>query len=104
MIVNGWNTKYSSGDTVVLRKGRYGDESTALQVFSEIGEPLCTPTICLQGYGEKPLPGNVFIKDYSENEGVLKALQNTGIVGDVIRTVPFFDVTAYEVPLLVDVD
>ncbi len=87
-----------------LRKGRYGDGSIALQATSEYGEPLCKPTVCLIDYGEKPAAGNVFVRDYGENEGMLKALQDAGIIGTTVREVPYGFVTAYECPLIGEID
>lgn len=106
MIIKNWNTKYSRKDeTVVLRnEGQYADGSTALTVYGLDGIPCCTTTVCLIEYNETPSEGNVFIKNYSENEGVLEALQAAGVVGDVTRVVPCGYVEAYEVPLLVEVD
>lgn len=41
------------------------------------GEPIATSTVNIPGL----LEGYVAVKDYSENEGMLEALQNAGIVG-----------------------
>lgn len=105
--IQAWRTKFSDheDDPVTVREGRYGNGSTALQVFSAVGELLCTPTVNLGAYGMHPQSGNVFIKTYSENEGVLEALQVAGIVGDVIKrfTVGYVEDGAAEVPLLVEV-
>lgn len=96
-------TKHVQEDNARLSFGRYQDGSRAILVEdASTGERLFIATICLASYDEKPSEGNVFIKDYSENEGVLNALQKAGIVGDVIRSIPAGYVTVYECKLLVE--
>jgi hypothetical protein len=91
-------------DHAVLFKGRYADGSTALRLLSDIGEPLSTPTVCMVDYEAKPEEGNVFVKDWAENEGMLHALQNAGIVGPTIREIPAgpYGCIAYECKLLAE--
>jgi hypothetical protein len=49
-------------------------------IDAENGEPVATCTVNIPDYD---LPdGYVIIKDYSENEGMLDALMNAGIVGE----------------------
>lgn len=97
------STKYVQEDNARLIFGRYQDGSIAMLLDeSETGERLFTATVCLASYGEKPSEGNVFIKDYSENEGVLKALQEASVVGPVVRSVPAGFATVYECKLLVE--
>lgn len=93
-------TRYVEADRAVLRLSRYQDGSRAIEILDERGSPLVRATVCLVGYDEAPAPGNVFIKNWSENEGVLESLQRAGIVGEVVRTVPCGYVEAHEVPLL----
>lgn len=86
--------------------GVYTDGSLALRFTSlENGYPLATATVCLVDYNVAPAPGNIFIKDYSENEGMYECLKATGVVGEAIRQVGFGyrnSCTAYECPLLVE--
>lgn len=58
----------------------------AIEVFEEgTGEPMCLATICL----DDVLPENeAYIKDYSENEGILEAFVKAGIVEEVIGMEP----------------
>lgn len=63
-----------------LGVGCYIDGTTAWQIHAEDGEPLIVPTVCLVDYGFLPAPGNVFIKNYSENEGILECLTEAGII------------------------
>lgn len=85
-------------ETVVIEKATYPNGSTALVMKALDGEPIGYATAALDG--ALPGDGNVFIKDWSENTGVLAALQNAGLVGPVIRSVPHGFVEAHEVPLL----
>lgn len=96
MMVN-INSAYINQD-VVITKTTYPNGSTALVLKGVAGEQLAVATVALS---ELPGEGNVFIKDWSENEGILKALQDAGVVGPVIRSVPTGFVTAQEVKLLV---
>ena len=88
---------------------RYHDNRTAIDLICTNGEPYTTATVNLPG--ESLEPGFVFIKDYSENEGVLAALEKAGIVKTTGRVVesgfvtipeaqlrPPFDRIAAEVP------
>ena len=88
-------------ETVVVRKATYPNGSTALVLSSPIGEPKGHATVALE---ELPGTGNVFIKDWNENAGLLGALQQLGIVGQVIRTVPAGFCEAHEVELLTEID
>ena len=88
-------------ETGVVRKATYPNGSTALVLSSRIGEPLGHATVALD---ELPGAGNVFIKDWNENAGLLGALQQLGIVGPVIRTMPAGYVEAHEVALLTEID
>lgn len=86
-----WLSQYITGD---------GHDVPALMVTNAYKEPLITPTINLVGYGEFPEEGNVFIKDWSENEGILNELIANGIISAPVRQVPAGHATAYECRLL----
>lgn len=81
--------------------GFYADRIPALRIFDGF-EVYGTPTVNLIDYGINPAEGNVIIKDYSENEGITKWLQDMGVVGDIVTTHTFgtFNSTAHEVPLI----
>jgi hypothetical protein len=96
-------TKYVDEMGYIEATRRYGDDSRAIQAFSEFGENLFTATVCLIDYHEKPAEGNVFIKTWSENEGVYECLLQLGIIGTKIREVPAGYAVAYECPLLLEV-
>jgi hypothetical protein len=87
---------YIKGE-VVIRKSTYPNGSTALLLDSTNGEPLAVATVALDVL---PDDGNVFIKSWSENEGLLDSLQRAGVVGPVIRSVPTGFVSAQEVKVL----
>ncbi len=64
----------------IIDFGRYSlDNSLAIQlVDAEDGQSVATATVCIKDSGiEKD---EVLIKDYSENEGMLKTLSDAGIV------------------------
>lgn len=64
-------------EEVELVFGHYGDGSTAIQGISLDGEPIFKATVALD---EKPAEGCVFLKGWSENEGVPEALIKAGVV------------------------
>ena len=81
-----FNSKYSQESQAVLKRiGEYQDGSPALEVYSQFGEPLSKVTVCMSSYGETPREGYVFIKDYAENEGVVQALHEAGVIGSPER-------------------
>lgn len=79
-------TKYCpKGIYQITSPGVYRDGSPALKCLDQVGHPQFTATVCIEG--QRPKPGHVFIKDWSENEGVLDALLEAGIVEEPIRNV-----------------
>jgi hypothetical protein len=64
-----------------IRFGRYPSGEIAMEIFDEADEPQCVATVSLVPYGA-PHPGEhgVWLKGYSENDGVPKALVDAGIV------------------------
>jgi hypothetical protein len=70
-----------------VEKAAYGNGRPALVLRdAEDGEQVAVATVNLPGV---PLnPGEVFIKDYSENEGMLAALVRAGIVEPSGEAVP----------------
>ena len=79
-IVKGEKTK------VVLRESYTGSSMPALVVYDGMtGEPYATATVNLPG--EPLLQRQVFIKNWSENAGILEALIDASIVEDTGTTV-----------------
>lgn len=95
---------------VNIQLGRYVDKSIAIRLIDPYtGEAIATPTVCLSAVNEKPADGNVFIKTWSENEGILEGLQKAGIVGDIVRKIEashYINGAVYtvEVPFLLSPD
>jgi hypothetical protein len=71
---------------VELKWGTYKNGRKALELVDAFdGDPVCVATVNLP---DVPLGEHeTIIKDYSENEGVLKFLQANKIVGEVKRWV-----------------
>lgn len=78
--------KYKKWD-VVLKKDTYIDGSTCLSlVDAHDCSPIARCTAALQN--EVPPDGHVFIKDWSENEGMLEFLVKNGVVEDTTDRIP----------------
>jgi hypothetical protein len=60
---------------------KYSNGNTALQLWNEEEGPIATATVNM---GDKLPKDQAYIKDYSENEGMLEALADAGIVKEVI--------------------
>lgn len=73
----------------VIEFGRYQSGEIAIQIFNRYGEPEATATVSLVPYGAPP-PGErgVYLKDWSENEGIVQALVDAGIVELTGEAVP----------------
>lgn len=95
-----FRTEYHSDDNAAIQTCKYIDGSLGIMVIGADGTPLIQATTCLAQWGHKPADGNCFIKDHCENAGVLKALQNAGVVGPVERVVPVGLDVAYEVKFM----
>jgi len=74
-----------AGELCSLQFGNYGNGRLSIQLADRHGEPYGRATVNLpdEVLGED----EVFIKDYSENEGMLSALIEAGIVADTGRRV-----------------
>lgn len=71
-------TKYIN-QRALLSFGQYENGATAISLFDpQDGEPLAVATVNLPH--EVPAPGRVFIKNYSENEGMVSALLQAGVI------------------------
>lgn len=64
---------------------KYHDGNTRLQLVSDIGMPVATATVIAPVHLED---NQVIIKNYSENEGILEALEEANIVKSTGQTVP----------------
>ena len=78
-------SKYNN-EMVELSFNFYENGSTAISGTSLEGEPLFTATVALD---KIPPAGHVFLKGWSENEGIPEALVKAGIVnltGNTVKT------------------
>ena len=64
-------------EEVNLHFGNYGDGSPSITATSLDFEPMFKATVALN---EKPADGCVFLKGWSENEGIPEALVKAGVV------------------------
>jgi hypothetical protein len=65
----------------------YGNGTPAIRLNDAIdGSPVAVASVNLEGIS-KVETGEIAIKDYSENQGMLKALKDVGIVSEPIRHV-----------------
>jgi hypothetical protein len=64
-----------------IRFGRYASGEIAIEILDDADEPQCVATLSLARYGG-PHPGEygIWLKGYSENDGVPQALVDAGIV------------------------
>jgi len=69
----------------VLHEGKYAyGEGLALTLTEADGEPLATATVYMRD--AEPAQGCVWIKDWSENEGMLGSLVKAGVIEPTGRT------------------
>ncbi|KKN78836.1 hypothetical protein LCGC14_0346080 [marine sediment metagenome] len=78
------DAKYVKGE-VELKFREYPNGSKAIQAFSLDGEPEFTATVALDIL---PTTDHVFLKGWSENEGIPEALEKAGIVELTGWTIP----------------
>jgi hypothetical protein len=74
MIIPHLRTKYIDEKNVHVRVSTYQSGITAINLFTNNGIPLAHVTANI---GNKDL---VYVKDYSENEGMAKALLDAGVI------------------------
>lgn len=86
-------SKYQPGGYIAF--GRYASGELAIQIIAENGEMQAKATVSLIPYGA-PDPGEhgVWLKDWSENEGIADALVRSGIVKLTGKTFPINFVVA----------
>ena len=84
-----------------LRFDKYRNGNLAIQLVCPDGSPMATATVNVFDYN--PPKGHALIKDYSENKGILQALQAAGVVKDTGRTVQCGQAAANLVKLLIEI-
>jgi hypothetical protein len=71
----------------VIKFGRYGSGELAMQIVNEMdGQPEAKATVALVPDAEHPGEFSVWLKGWSENEGIPEALEKAGIVKLTGRT------------------
>jgi hypothetical protein len=94
-------TKYTDGE-VELKFGYYSNGSIAIKGYSTDGLHECV-FIATVALSTIPAPGFVFLKGWSENEGLPEALVKAGIVELTGKKIPTGYCEAQEAKLLVDI-
>lgn len=79
--------KFKTWNCIVTQKGLYtsNDMPRLDLIDAYTREPIATCTVATSF---KPKENTIFIKDYSENEGMYEALKKAGVVGKITRTIP----------------
>ena len=77
--------KYSRGGSIQF--AYYGNGETAITIIRN-GERESVATVNLEDYGVAAPEGHVWLKGWSENEGIPEALAEAGIVTLTGKTVP----------------
>jgi endonuclease V-like protein UPF0215 family len=96
-----FHSKYANAERAAIKKLSYANGDPAWIVYDvDNNEALVTATVNMEASGIHPAPGNVIIKDYSENEGTLEALKNAGIIGGAVKTHPAGWVEVFECPII----
>jgi len=82
-----YKSRYCTEDNCHFEVGRYTDNhNLAIRVMSEIGETISTITV---NAGKRCPDDIIFIKDYSENEGVYEWLVEMNMIeADPVDMVP----------------
>lgn len=67
------------GEECSVRTERYANGRPRISLICEDGSPMAIATVNIP---EVEIPeSTAFIKDYSENEGMVQALQEAGVIG-----------------------
>jgi hypothetical protein len=77
--------RFLNEDCRLVRDTYKANDGVALLLVCEDGSPMATATVCLPEYQLEV--GEIVIKDYGENAGMLDALVKAGVVSDTGRTV-----------------
>jgi len=88
-------------EDVVAKLDRYSNGALALQLLTPSGERVCVASVNILSEAHRLGPNQTFIKSWSENEGLLEALQAAKIIGPVLFEVQTGFVTAHAIEVLV---
>lgn len=96
-------TRYIDEPHAELIVSHYSNNKAPAVLFrDQYNSPLCIASVNIPEY--PLLPGEVYIKDYSENEGMLEALIVLGIIKLTQKFAPCGNATAAVGKLLVGLD
>ena len=95
---NSWKVNFR-GEDCHVRLGHYSNGRLAITLITEEGEPMAVATVNLPDEDIMD-DGHVFIKDWSENEGMFDALIRSGVISaELHESVNIGHVYAYEAEL-----
>lgn len=67
-----------NGQTLIVQRTTYPNGMISIQLFNLEGMPFAKATI--DSLPELPSKGCAFVKNYAENNGILEALEEAGLV------------------------
>lgn len=70
-------TRYMPEDMYELQLAKYDGGAPALRIFDRRGQPMMTVSVNVD---RLPAKGAIFIKDWSENEGIREALEKANLI------------------------
>lgn len=86
------------GETLIIEKSRYDNGRIAIRITDDEGFPYMMATVNVP---RVDLPKNhTFIKNYSENSGILAALEKQGFVKATGKVIRLNFVVVHEVEVL----
>lgn len=75
-----YGLKYGHGGTVEFARYQSTGE-IAIRIIGDDGQPACVATVNIEQWGCDPAPaGHVWLKTWSENDGVDRALADAGVI------------------------
>lgn len=86
---------------VTVARFAYNNNAPAIVLYDEEGEELTRASTNIPEHADKLKENQTFLKVWSENEGLMEALQEAGIVGKPLFWVPTGYVQAPAVEILV---
>lgn len=96
------NTRYIKDEMCEVRFGRYASGELAISLHdSQHGEPVAKVTVSAEPYGcpEIDHDKEIYLKDYSENAGMLTAMRSAGIISGITKVYSMASVEVYRCTL-----
>ncbi len=91
-------TKHFSGDCTIQHDYYQDNFRPSIRIIDLNGHPIMTASVNIPD--EPCEPDHTYIKDWSENEGILQALLDAGIIKDTGKSVEIGFVSAKYVQIL----